>query len=59
MADGLATAFMVMGKDKTIEFLRIHPEYEAFLVFSDETGNFNTWASEKIKGDLSDSGNNK
>ena len=36
MADGLATAFMVMGKDKTIEFLRIHPEFEAFLVYSDE-----------------------
>ena len=59
MADGLATAFMVMGKEKTIEFLRIHPEYEAFLVYSDETGNFNTWASVKIKGDLSESDSNK
>jgi FAD:protein FMN transferase len=59
MADGLATAFMVMGKDKTIEFLRVHPEYEAFLVYSDETGNFKTWASEKIKGDLSETESNK
>ena len=59
MADGLATAFMVMGKDKTIEFLRIHPEFEAFLVYSDKSGNFNSWASEKIKGDLSDYESNK
>jgi FAD:protein FMN transferase len=59
MADGLATAFMVMGKDKTIEFLRIHPEFEAFLVYSDETGNFNTWATDKIKGYISESENNK
>jgi thiamine biosynthesis lipoprotein len=59
MADGLATAFMVMGKDKTIEFLRVHPEIEAFLVYSDETGNFKTWASEKIKGDLSETESNK
>jgi FAD:protein FMN transferase len=59
MADGLATAFMVMGKDKTIAFLQIHPEFEAFLIYSDDTGKFNTWASEKIKGDLSETESNK
>lgn len=58
MADGLATAFMVMGKDKTIEFLGIHPEFEVFLVYSDEKGNFNTWTSEKLKRNISESGNN-
>lgn len=48
-ADGIATACMVMGKDKTIEFLEIHPEYDAFLVYSDDSGNFKTWTSEKLK----------
>lgn len=54
-ADALATAFMVMGKDKTIEFLGIHPEFEAFLVFSDPAGNFKTWATERLKKDISES----
>jgi FAD:protein FMN transferase len=53
-ADGIATACMVMGKDKTIEFLNVHPEFEAFLVFSDENGNFKTWASERLKDEISD-----
>ena len=54
-ADAMATAFMVMGKDKTIDFLGSHPELEAFLVYSDKEGNFRTWASEKLKRDLSES----
>ena len=48
-ADGVATACMVMGKDKTIEFLKQHPEFDAFLVYSDESGNFMTWTSESLK----------
>ena len=57
MADGMATAFMVMGKDKTIEFLANHPEFEVFLVYSDETGKFKTWATEKLKSDISEEDN--
>jgi len=57
MADGLATAAMVMGKEKTIKFLQIHPEIQAYLIYSDETGNFKTWASEKIKDSISETGN--
>lgn len=48
-ADGLATACMVMGKDRTIEFLEEHPGYDAFLVYSDESGNFMTWSTENLK----------
>jgi thiamine biosynthesis lipoprotein len=55
----MATAFMVMGKDKTIEFLGIHPEFEVFLVYSDEKGNFKTWTSEKLKSNISESENNE
>jgi thiamine biosynthesis lipoprotein len=53
-ADGVATACMVMGKDKTIEFLDKHPEFEAYLIYSDENGNFKTWASEKLKKFISE-----
>lgn len=48
-ADGLATACMVMGKDQTIEFLGKHPEYDAFLIYSDENGNFLTWSTDNLK----------
>lgn len=48
-ADGVATACMVMGKDKTIEFLGLHPEFEAYLIYSDDSGNFKTWISESLK----------
>lgn len=51
-ADGIATACMVFGKDKTIDFLNLHPEYDAFLVYSDENGNYQTWATENLKRDV-------
>jgi thiamine biosynthesis lipoprotein len=54
MADGVATACMVFGTEKTIEFLGNHPEFEGYLVYSDENGNFKTWASEKLKKYLSE-----
>jgi hypothetical protein len=44
---------MVFGKDKTIEFLKLHPEYDAFLVFSDDKGNYQTWATENLKRSIS------
>ena len=59
MADGMATGCMVMGKDKTIEFIEKHPEFEAYMVYSDENGNFKTWTSEKLKSDLSETEDNQ
>ena len=56
-ADGIATACMVMGKEKTIEFLAQHPEYEGFLVYSDDNGNFITWSSEKLIPLITETGN--
>ena len=52
MADGIATACMVMGREKTIKFLDAHPEFEAYLVYSDGNGNFKTWTSDKLKDEL-------
>lgn len=34
-ADALATAFMVMGLEKTKDFLQRHPDIEVFLIYSD------------------------
>ena len=53
-ADGTATACMVMGKDKTIEFLERHPELEAYLIYSDEEGNFRTRVSENLRKKISE-----
>jgi len=53
-ADGIATACMVMGKDRTIDFLNLHPEFDAFLVYSDDQGNFRTWATRNLLEFISD-----
>jgi thiamine biosynthesis lipoprotein len=41
---------MVMGKEKSVEFLDLHPEFDAYLIYSDENGNFKTWMTENLKG---------
>lgn len=48
-ADGIATACMVMGKEKSIEFLDLHPEFDAYLIYSDDKGDLKTWMTEKLK----------
>ncbi|HOS73228.1 MAG TPA: FAD:protein FMN transferase [Bacteroidales bacterium] len=47
-ADGIATACMVMGKERAIEFIERNPEFDAFLIYSDDQGNYRTWISEKL-----------
>lgn len=42
-ADAYATAFMVMGIEKAEEFLKRHPELEAYFIYSDEEGKFRTY----------------
>ena len=37
-ADALATSFMVMGKDKAMEFLKANQEYSAILIYAREDG---------------------
>ena len=43
MADGYATAFMVMGMKRSQEFLQKHPQLEAYFIYADEEGEFRTW----------------
>ncbi len=47
-ADAYATAFMVMGKDKTLQFVKQHPEtdMEVLLIYSDADGEYETAMSE-------------
>ncbi len=59
MADGVATGCLVMGKEKAMEFLDMHPEFEAFMVYSDDSGNFKTWTSDKLKSDLTETENSQ
>ncbi len=59
-ADALATAFMVMGHRRAIDFLNEHEEYDAFLIFDSGQGQVSTYATEgvsqsiKLRDSLSD-----
>jgi FAD:protein FMN transferase len=53
IADGYATACMVMGKEKSIEFI-LKNNLEAYLIYSDEKGNYESWVSENLKNNLSE-----
>ncbi len=55
-ADGIATACMVFGMEKTLEFLKLHNEFDAFLVYSDEEGKFRTWSTDNLKKSVSEQG---
>jgi thiamine biosynthesis lipoprotein len=54
LADGIATACMVMGKEKAIDFIKSHPGLSAYFVFSDDSGNFKTWMSDDLKEKISE-----
>jgi FAD:protein FMN transferase len=48
-ADAMATAFMVMGLERSIEFIKKDDKLEAFLVYSDDNGKFLTWSTAKLR----------
>ncbi len=39
-ADGYATACMVMGTEKALKFVEAKPDLEAYLIYSDENGDW-------------------
>jgi thiamine biosynthesis lipoprotein len=57
MADGIATACMVMGKEKAIDFIASHRGLSAYFVFSDDSGNYKTWMSDDLKNKISEKEN--
>lgn len=50
LADAYATSFMVMGLDKSKDFLSKHKEIDALLIYSDESGDFQTFTTERLEG---------
>jgi len=48
-ADAFATAFMVMGFEKSKEFLSENNNLDAYFIFSDKAGNLKTFATENFK----------
>lgn len=46
VADAYATAFMVMGLEKSKEYLEDKKELEVFFIYSDENGDYQTFATD-------------
>lgn len=57
-ADAFATSFMIMGLEKSIMFLSNHPELDAYLIYSDEQGNFKTYSTPGMKDAILEELNN-
>jgi len=50
-ADGYDTPLMVMGLAKAREFLKLHPELDAYMIYSDESGHFQVEFTKGIRFD--------
>ncbi len=48
-ADAYATAFMVLGLEKSIQIVEQDSNIEAYFIYTDQQGNHQTYASSKIK----------
>lgn len=57
LADAWATAFMVMGMEETIALLPSLPGLEVFLIYADETGAYQQWASEGMQALITEASN--
>ena len=51
-ADGFATAFMVLGLEKSIQIIESHPDLEALLIFNDEEGRIKSYISAGISNNV-------
>jgi thiamine biosynthesis lipoprotein len=57
MADGIATACMVMGMEKSIGFINQNSQFLAYFVYSDDAGGMKTWISPGLAGSISETVN--
>ncbi len=48
-ADAYATSLMVMGLEKSIDFLKKHPELDAYLIYSEKDGKFKTYQTKGME----------
>jgi thiamine biosynthesis lipoprotein len=44
-SDATATGLLVMGLEKAINYLKNHKELEAYLIYTDEKGNYLSYAT--------------
>lgn len=49
IADAYATAFMVLGLEKSLQVLDKHPELMAYFIHTDKEGNYQVWKSSGIE----------
>lgn len=52
--DASATGILVLGLEKAKIFLKKHPEIQAYLIYSDEKGNYQIYETEGIKNLVKD-----
>ncbi len=57
LADAWATAFMVMGLEATKALLPSFPGLEVFLIYADEDGAYQQWASEGMQALITEESN--
>ena len=55
-SDANATGVLVLGLDKAKVFLQKHPELQAYLIYSDEKGNYHVYETSGIKAIISEIG---
>ncbi len=58
VADAYATAFMVMGLEKSLKYLEKNDNLAAYFIYSREGSSYGHYATENFKGYLNEEGNN-
>jgi thiamine biosynthesis lipoprotein len=53
-SDANATGILVMGLEKAKKFLEAHKELQAYLIYSDEKGNYKIYRSKELNGIISE-----
>ena len=48
-ADAYATSFMVIGLEEAEKFIQRHPDIDAYLIYTDDAGEYQTYVSEGMK----------
>ncbi|MBS1636998.1 MAG: FAD:protein FMN transferase [Bacteroidetes bacterium] len=55
-SDANATGVLVMGLEKAKEFLKQHPELQAYLIYSDDKGNYQVYQTPGLESIVSEAG---
>ena len=53
-SDANATGILVMGLEKAKEFLALHTELQAYLIYSDDKGNYQVYETPGVKNIISE-----